>query len=527
MSEPRDPFANHYVVAAALIAGILSFFVLLITTPVLPIVWDEGNAIARSDGILHWVGNPPCWNGEGIKEHWRYTTQIEGHPAFYGIVIAAGRTVASPFFAPLTAARFGPVVLFGIAVGALYWRVAREISHVAAVASVAALLLLPRMFAHAHFASIDGPLVSCWILTWAAFAPALESRRWTIVWGILLGMTLSTKATGWLAVPPFVLWALVYRDRAAFRTVCIGIPVALATFYVLNPPLWLDPAGGLLTFLRMNLNRRELGGLNISILFLGRMYNLDYPLPWWNTLFWTAVAVPVPILAAALIGIGRTVRRFRTDRLGILVLFNWLILLIARAVPGTPVHDGIRLFLPSFAFLAIFAGMGTDAVIRGASSKGRLAKKTAWATVALAGVLMAANLAWYTPQWLSHYNLLIGGLPGATAAGMEPTYYWDGLDAEVLDWLNTHTGAGEKVRFGASSSQNRELLRRWGKLGPDTRRNTPGRFRWYVIQNRPSGLSRADRDRIKTQKPAFVKRIRPSGLGPWRLDVPVVWVFEE
>ena len=492
-----------------------------------PSSWDEGNAIARSDAILAWVANPGEWNATGIERHWRYTNQIEGHPAFYGIVIAAGRFVSSSFLSPLTSARFGPILLFSIAVGALYLRLARDVSQTAAIAAVAALLLLPRMFAHAHFASIDGPLVACWILAWAAFAPALKSWRRSVVWGIFLGMTMSTKATGWLAVLPFVLWAIVYRDRAAIRALCIGIPTALGTFLVLNPPLWPAPVDGLLTFLQMNLHRRELGGLNIAILFLGRMYNLDYPLPWWNTLFWTGITAPVPILAAAVVGIGRTLSRFRTNRFGMLVLFNWLILLIARAVPGTPVHDGIRLFLPSFAFLAVFAGMGTDRIVQWASSKGLRFKRTAYAAAGLAGSLMAANLAWYSPQWLSHYNLLIGGLPGATAAGMEPTYYWDGLDASVLGWLNEHTREGEKIRFGASSPDNRKLLWRWGTLRPDTRRSAPGRFRWYVIQNRPSGLGREDRELLKTQEPVMTKRIRHGGWGPWRLEVPLVWVFGE
>ncbi len=505
----------------------MCFFLLLATAPILPIVWDEGNAIERSDGILAWFADPHAWNAAGIESHWRYTTQVEGHPAFYGIVIAFGRVVSSPFLPPLLAARFGPISLFSIATGVLFWRVARDVSRTAAVVAVASLLLLPRMFAHAHFASNDGPLVACWILTWAAFTPTSFSWRRSFVWGLFLGMTLSAKATGWLAVPPFVVWALVYRDRAAIVTLIVGVPAAILAFFLLNPPLWPAPVEGLIAFSRMNLFRGELWGLNISILFLGRMYNLDYPLPWWNTLFWTVIAVPVPILAAAVIGLLSTLREFRTDRFGMLLLFNWAVLLLARAVPGTPVHDGIRLFLPSFAFLAIFSGLGTDRLLRWASRRRPVFKASIRGAVASAGVLMAANLGWYAPQWLSHYNLLIGGLPGANAAGMEPTYYWDGLDGTVLDWLDTHTREEEMVRFGASSPTNIGLLRRWGRLKPNTDPDAPGRHRWYVIQNRPSGLSRADQELLRTQRPAFVKRIRHGGWGPWRLEVPVVWVFEE
>ena len=51
------------------------------------------------------------------------------------------------------------------------------------------------------------------------------------------------------------------------------------------------------------------------------------------------------------------------------------------------------------------------------------------------------------PVPLSYYSPLVGGLPGAARMGMEPTYYWDALQPEVLEWLNSHTSTGQKVMF--------------------------------------------------------------------------------
>ncbi len=138
----------------------------------------------------------------------------------------------------------------------------------------------------------------------------------------------------------------------------------------------------------------------------------------------------------------------------------------------------------------------------------------------------ATSLVWYAPQWLSYYNLLIGGLPGATALGMEPTYYWDGLDRSVLDWLNEHTVADEKVALAAAPAENLELMRRWGVLRPPTDDDAPGEFRWYVLQHRPSGLMPEDVWLIEHCRPAFRKVIRAGGLGPWRLDAPLVEVYD-
>jgi 4-amino-4-deoxy-L-arabinose transferase-like glycosyltransferase len=456
----------------SIVAAVACAVILLATSPPLPMVWDEGNAILRA---------------ERLPQQWPYTIREEGHPALYGIVIALGQRLAPAWLAPLDAARLGPMLLWALATGAMFYRMARDYSPAAGVGAVAALLLMPRVFAHAHFASLDGPLTSCWVLAWATFAPALRAfpneagtsrkerprnnlgtvpifaqrkwdcppsipvARWAVVvlWGITLGMTLSCKATGWLAPLPFLAWAAVFRGRDAvgrpfqgvnnglerpFYIVTAGLAVALVTFFLLNPPLWHDPVQGWATFFRLNLDRAAQPGLNISTQFFGRMYNLDYSLPWYNTLVWTAVTVPVGILVLGLIGVAAVLRRWREDRAGMLLLANWLVLLVVRALPGTPPHDAERLILPSFAFLAALAGVGCHAVLRKPALADKLPvaptglparPKRPWHTIAIGTLILlyagsATSLCWYAPQWLSYYNLLIGGLPGATALGMEP-----------------------------------------------------------------------------------------------------------
>lgn len=546
MDTPAEPSRYRLVLGSAL-AVVFCATALLATSPGLPMVWDEGDAILRAEKIPH-----------QIPHQWEYTTRREGHPAFYGIVIAVGRWVSAGCLGPLDAARFGPMMLFALAAGAMFYRMWRNYSAAAAAGAVAAMILLPRLFAHAHFATTDGPLTSCWILAWATFAPAgrEDSSRvaWrsAVLWGVALGMTLSCKATGWIAPLPFVAWALVYRNRAAARTLAVGLPVALLTFFVLNPPLWEDPLHGWLEFFELNLHRGA--RFNIPVLFLGESHHLGNPLPWYNTLLWTAVTVPAGTLLLFVIGTAAVCCRFRTDRPGILLAANWLALLIVRALPTTPPHDGVRLLLPSFAFLAALAGVGCHAVLSwGRTVRGDKRRRSPallqrvrkrWLAAAGLGLIYAgsaSSLFWYAPQWLSYYNLLIGGLPGATAAGMEPTYYWDGLDRPVLDWLHANTARRDKIRFGWPSAENLDLMRHWETLRRGTQFDAgEGSFRWYVLQRRPGPWvwHPIDPWLVAHEQPAYRKTIRPvrlrvvlQGWGadvprPWRLDVPLVEVYD-
>ncbi len=539
--------------------------VLLATAPITPMAWDEGNAVLRAEGIARWATR---WSDakdaaaaprplrearspldrDVIAEDWQYTTQLEGHPAVYGIVIAAGRWAAPHRLNPRDRARFGPMLLFAVAVGAVVYRLAREEAAMAAVSAAAAMLLLPRLFAHAHFASFDGPLVAFWLIVWAAFAAARSGIPAAAGWGVLLGLLLGCKATGWFAMVPLIVWTLLYRDRPAIRALAVGLPAAAAVFWLVNPPLWHAPLAGVVRFFALNFHRAAQPELNIATQFFGRLYNLDHPLPWYNTLVWTAVTVPLPVLGCFAVGLGRVVRRWRSEPAGILVALNWLVLVVVRALPGTPPHDAERLFLPSFAFLAILAGIGfrtlwdrlPPGVASGALSSGGAPPGGRRVLVrALLLVLVAGtgwNLVAFAPQWLSYYSLAIGGLRGATAAGMEPTYYWDALDDEVLGWLHAHTTDEEAIRFGSPSAENLLLMHRWGLLDrrfaagasralPPRRTADDVPFRWYVIQHRPSGWQPLDRLLLAHAEPAFQKTLR-SGWGPWAVEVPLLSIFD-
>lgn len=559
--------------------GVLAASVLMATSPRLPPVWDEGDALDRADAVRDWFAGfqspdrfPRPLTAGGLRQGWPFTTTREGHPAFYGLVIALGRELAPSFLDPLTRYRFGPILLFAVACGAAGARVARNWGTLAAAAAVLGILLQPRLFAHAHFASFDGPLTACWLLTWAALpvnqcplgrgttASLRSTALCLILCGAALGLTMACKASGLLAAFPVMVGLLLIFGRRAALAIPIVVATASAMFWAVNPPLWLHPVEGLGRFLYLNLNRAEQPGLNIAIWFAGRMYNLDFPLPWYNTLLWTAIAVPLPILCFFLIGLIFVLGSHSHRRSGAILGAFWITLVIARAIPGTPPHDGIRQFLPSFGILGIVAGIGAVsayrflrlAIARRAREalrpfdlmilrfhtlrrRGRRAappprrpccdRPISAAATSLKhrpmfGILQLAltlfylspiySLVVYAPQWLSFYNCLIGGVGGASRAGFEATYYWDALDGDVMRWLRDHTSDGETVFLATYPRANLRRLRAWNRIDWEPAPH-PEQAAWYVVQNRPSGWGEIDRRLFAEGVASFEKRVGRLG----------------
>lgn len=327
----------------------------------------------------------------------------------------------------------------------------------------------------------------------------------------------------WLAVSP-AIWAVTrlrairskwtwLDDEGAPGIWAVAAAFAPAVVYFLNPTWWHAPWREMAVFLWSNLSREH--SIPIATMFFGRVY--EFSLPWYNTIVWTGITVPTPFLLMAGIGLVAALRSWRSDSWLLLMVLNWSTLLIVRALPNAPGHDSERQLLGSFPFLACLVGAGAHTIWRAlATRRGPAFASRSVAAGAGAAVLTGAVGVWqYHPCELSYYNALVGGLPGAWRLQLEPTYYWDSLTPDVLDWLNAHSSPDEGVAF-SSYPYSLEYLRRWGKLRPPIRPIEPGPTRWYVLQNRSGILRPHDRWLIEQRTPAYTRSLR---------GVPLLWVY--
>jgi 4-amino-4-deoxy-L-arabinose transferase-like glycosyltransferase len=517
VSRLRDLWIALGIAAIALI-------VLLVTSRDFGMVWDEGMTIGRERWLARWVSwlvQPPAgrfrsemFGDKAFLVFWPFSRwEPDGHPPFYAELGLAGWWVTHWIFSPLTAYRFGPMALVAATCGVLYRHLAQRRGPLAGAAAAGALLLMPHSFAHAHYAHYDMPLSALWLLAMIAFSNGLQSRRWGVAFGVFLGLAAGTKFTGWLAPAAPLAWVAWHESPAFFRwlrgrakpspgglagvrTLLIGLPVAALTVYAVQPPWWAHPWRGVGLFLRSNLMRAK--SQPIASLYLGHVY--PFSLPWHNTFVLTAVSIPVLMLVLATMGLAAGIARRRTDPEATLWPLAWGVLMVVRALPNAPGHDGIRLILPSIACLAALAGLGA-AWLTDLLRPVRLA----WLAPVLAAGALLESVVETTrlyPYTLSYYNFAAGGLPGAEALGFEPTYYWDTMGPEFLDW------AAERGREGPVDFKYPEalvnvfLLREWGKLppepvGPDSVRS------YYVLQRRKGRYTSFDSWLERNARPVF------------------------
>jgi hypothetical protein len=496
---PRGHWATAIAVAALALAALLA------TSRDFAMVFDEGFTVYREEILAEWFGRfageaGPAARAEALEPgvletYWQFSREEpDGHPPFYALLGLAGWRLTRGLFHPLTAYRFGPMALTAATAGMACLFLSRRHGRTAGVSAALLLVFAPRVFSHAHYAHYDMPTSCLWLLAQMAFVKALGSWRWSFAFGLALGLAAATKFTGWFAVAAPLGWVVIYEwsrpvaallghirfhgaatrrpGRQAGRVhlpgtvaLVVGLVVAAAVLYAIQPPWWRDPVLGLRRFLLSNLNRERSNPL--PAYYLGTRY--EFGLPWHNSLVLTAATTPVLIQAAALLGLIACVARARSAPSGLIWPLSWGVLVVVRALPGAPGHDVERLLLPSLVNLPILAGIGIGRLAGRAGGR-RPRRLAALALAAAALAECGVGIARVYPHGLSYYNVAIGGLPGAERAGLEVTYYWDALGPEFFAWARREAAkrGGLELMLRANVL-NLRYLRAWGDLPPAVR----------------------------------------------------------
>ena len=424
----------------AWLIGIMAAALVGVTLPQYGITYDEPLYLQQGQRYVTWALDQlakPAWHwGPFVRE---LADAWEAAPTWHPPLVSLSSAITGKLFAflpGLVAFRLLGAVLYGLLAGVMFYFLRVPIGRTGAAFAVAALLTLPRLFAHAHFSALDLPLTVFAFLLAAQFASAAHSdepgTRYAA--GALLGLGLLTKLSAAITGLFLVPWALVfYRNRAVGLTISL-VGIGLLVFFLGWPWLWVQPFGNLKAYLGFHI-----GHFPVAAYYLGETFEKP---PWHYALVTTAVTTPLPILGLAVVGIVAALRwhPYRAHR--VLLLFGALVPIAVVSLPHFPVYNGERLFLPAFPFIACLAGMGFqwfgDGVRAGLEAHGASERWTRQVLAMLALLLVlpgAYGLLATHPYQLGYYNLAVRRPFGARERELE-TIYWGQAYLEAVPYLN-------------------------------------------------------------------------------------------
>ncbi|MCA9109019.1 MAG: glycosyltransferase family 39 protein [Planctomycetaceae bacterium] len=400
---------------------------------------------------------------DSIREIFGAEVYNPDHPPLGRVLIGLAHELSWPLLHPnvpagsvvVTCGRVASACGFALTILLIGWTTSRWYGRIAGLIAALSMVLMPRLFAHAHIASLE-TFTNLFYVATVLFV----ADRWTrgdrpnwgpvILSGVLLGLTLLTKIQGILLPIPIALWALWHwRLRAILPIILFGL-TGVAVFFVSWPWLWLDPVAHLSEYLGRTTDR-----LTLYCWYMGQKW-ADTEVPWHYPVVMFAVTVPIGLHLLGMLGaIGdrgsafgvrvsaedSDTRHLKPDRrITQLITLNVLWPLAFFALPGITVYDGTRLFLMVFPLWAILIGRGGSLLWEWLAQ--RWSSRTA--TIALTLLLLCQSygtLAMH-PVQLSYYNLLVGGLRGADRLGFEVTYWGDSVTRSMLRDI----GGGEETQ---------------------------------------------------------------------------------
>ncbi len=265
------------------------------------------------------------------------------------------------------AGRLATAVATGLLLLLLYGLSRSLLGRWPAFIAVALLALDPYSLAYGRLLHIEASLALFMVLTGVAYLRWLHQagRRWLLLAGFFAGLALLTKSTALLLGPMLVAglagWGGLtglWRDgrwwlRQFGALLLIGL-VAVVTFTVLWPAMWVHPAAALsLTFGKL-FTDQEAGAGNLGMFWLGQF--VEDPGPAFYPVAFLLKATPWLLFGLVLNLVFTFNSKLKTQHSKLTSIFFWLFALTYLVLMTLASKKSIRYMLPAFPVFYLLAG---------------------------------------------------------------------------------------------------------------------------------------------------------------------------
>jgi hypothetical protein len=340
--------------------------------------------------------------------------------------------------------RVGSALAYGLLIYLAGYFATRWWGTLAGVFCAFCVATMPRLFGHAHLASLESCVNLTYCLTvfylvdrWANFSTAESSNTqaipktgWMIpglsyrtifISGVLLGLALLTKIQGVFLPIPLAIYAFcIWRQQALLPVILFGL-IGVLTFFLCWPYLWLEPVEHLLNYLGRSTER-----ITIHNYYLGEIYD-DKQTPWHYPWMMFIYVVPLGFIISATGCVFLTIRNERRVQL---LLLNCFFPLVVFTLPVAK-YDGDRLFLMVFPLYAMLAGYGLKLIF---TSKHSFRYLFICFQTVMSIIIPLATLVMNHPGQINQWSLTASMLTDLKK--LEANYWADGMTASFMGDVN-------------------------------------------------------------------------------------------
>ena len=471
----------------------LSFILSFSTVDDYGLCWDEAYYYEPSEQaslfLKELVTGKLDFSQQSVDSYWDKIIEL---PAFCKILWGSGLLLFDSLLWHINAIRLPNILIFSLLIILIYVMVLPYYGRIVSAASSISFLIIPRIFGHSHIAETDMIIAFMILLTTFTWLKGLNSVFWSIITGIIFGLTLNTKINAFFLLPILILWSQIYHRKKYINNLFCVLLISPIIWILTWPWLWNDTLVRILNYLNFHITHQL-----TSTYYLGKLYN-NVSAPFHYPFVMTFLTLPLTILIFSLLSLCFIIRRVQSKPIGILILLNALVPLLITALPSSPTYDGIRLFMPAFPFIAIMSGIALGKIIEWINKKSPIYFKFKNISlvpyfliliVFLNGIYEIYKI---HPYELCYFNQLIGGVKGAYKKGMETTYWGEVINEDVTDYINKNIPKNANVKLLALHEKIFEYYQKWGIIREDIKFDGEPPYDFHILLCRQGFFGKAE-----------------------------------